>query len=219
MAAKSSKGVQICLSGPVENALSSEAVPITGITAAKPTILTAENTATPGDMVAISGTGIPVLDGKTFIVGPESSATEIELIGADTTGVTVPTTVTGNANVYSDVTCLCLNALAINAETPGTVSVATYCDPTASIPSVVVQAGTMTIGGYVDVNAEDYPALLQAEEDGLQRLIRIALPGNGFIVAPITVSQLTWDLPLDGAIAFTGTATLGSKPKHLFTAN
>lgn len=216
MAAKSSKGVQICLTGPVETTGSSTEVTIIGFDAAKPTILEGTNTAVAGDLVTVMGTGVPALDGKTFVAGPNTSATEIELVGADTTGVTLPSSFSGKAKVYSDVTCLCLNALAINAETPGTVSVATYCDPTASIPSVVVQAGTMTIGGYVDVNAEDYPALLAAEEDGLQRLIRIELPANGFIVAPITISQLTWDLPLDGAIAFTGTATLGSKPKHLF---
>jgi hypothetical protein len=216
MAAKSSKGVQICLTGPVEETGSSTPVQILDITPAKPTVIDGVNTAVAGDLVTVTGTGVAALDGKTFVAGPNTSASSIELIGADTTGVTIPTTVTGIANVYSDVTCLCLNALAINAETPGTVSVATYCDPTASIPSVVVQAGTLTFGGYVDVNAEDYPALLAAEEDGLLRLIRIELPANGFIVAPITVSQLTWDLPLDGAIAFTGTATLGSKPKHLF---
>jgi hypothetical protein len=81
---------------------------------------------------------------------------------------------------------------------------------------VVVQAGTLTIGGYVDISSEDYPALLTATEDGLSRLIRIELPNNGYIVAPIIVSQITWELPLDGAISFTGTATLGSKPAHRF---
>jgi hypothetical protein len=216
MAAKSSKGVQICLTGPVENTASSQQATITLISMTKPTVITADNFAKAGDVVTIAGTGSAVLDGKSFIAGPNTSATEIELIGADTEGVAPPSVYQGTASVYSEVTCLCLNALAINAETPGTVSVATYCDPTASIPSVVVQAGTLTFGGYVDVNAEDYQALLDAEADGLQRLIRIELPANGFIVAPITVSQLTWDLPLDGAIAFTGTATLGSKPKHLF---
>jgi hypothetical protein len=140
----------------------------------------------------------------------------IELIGADTTGATPPSVFTGTAKVFTEFTNLCLNALAINAETPGTVSVGTYCDPTASIPSVVVQAGTLTFGGYVDVTSEDYPALLAATDDGLTRMIRIELPANGWIVAPIIVSQITWELPLDGAISFTGTATLGSKPAHRF---
>lgn len=216
MAAKSSKGVQICLTGPVSVPESSQTSPITSVTATNPCVITSTNDARKGDLVTIAGTGSPLLDGKTFVAGPNTSSTEIELIGADLEGQELPSVFTGTASTYSDVTCLCLNALAINAETPGTVSVATYCDPTASIPSVVVQAGTLTFGGYVDVTAEDYPALLDAEEDGLQRIIRIELPGNGYIVAPLTISQLTWDLPLDGAIAFTGTGTLGSKPKHLF---
>jgi hypothetical protein len=216
MSAKSSKGVIIALSGPVDTSGSYTSATITAITDSAPTIITAVNTAKPGDLVTINGTTAKELDGKTFVAGPNTSATEIELIGADTTGVTPPSVFTGTAKVFTDFTNLCLNALAINAETPGTVSVGTYCDPTASIPSVVVQAGTLTFGGYVDVNSEDYPALLAAQDDGLTRLIRIELPANGYIVAPIIVSQITWELPLDGAISFTGTATLGSKPVHRF---
>lgn len=216
MSAKSSKGVIIALSGPVDTSGSYTSATITAISDTAPTLITTINTAKPGDLVSISGTTSPLLDGKTFVAGPNTSGTEIELIGADTTGATPPTTFTGTAKVFSEFTNLCLNALAINAETPGTVSVGTYCDPTASIPSVVVQAGTLTFGGYVDIAADDYSALLDANDDGLTRLIRIELPNNGYIVAPIIVSQITWDLPLDGAIAFTGTATLGSKPVHRF---
>jgi predicted secreted protein len=216
MSAKSSKGVKICMTGPAANETSYTAGTITDITAGKPTIITSANTAKAGDLVTVEGTGSSTLDGKTFVAGANTSATEIELIGADTTGETVPATVAGTTKVFSNVTCLCLNALAVNSDTPGTVSVGTYCDPTASIPSVVVQAGTLTFGGYVDITAEDYPALLDAAEDGLTRWIRIELPDNGHIIAPIIVSQMTWDLPLDGAIGFNGTATLGSKPKHLF---
>jgi hypothetical protein len=216
MSAKSSKGVIIALSGPVDTADSYTSATITAISDTAPTIITATNTAKVGDLVTINGTTAKELDGKTFVAGPNTSATEIELIGADTTNATVPSIFTGTAKVFTDFTNLCLNALAINAETPGTVSVGTYCDPTASIPSVVVQAGTLTFGGYVDVTSEDYPALLDATDDGLTRLIRIELPANGYIVAPIIVSQITWELPLDGAISFTGTATLGSKPAHRF---
>jgi hypothetical protein len=216
MSAKSSKGVIIALSGPVDTSGSYTSATITGISDTAPTIITATNTAKVGDLVTINGTTAVQLDGKTFVAGPNTSATEIELIGADTTGVTPPSIFTGTAKVFTEFTNLCLNALAINAETPGTVSVGTYCDPTASIPSVVVQAGTLTFGGYVDVTSEDYPALLDATDDGLTRMIRIELPANGYIVAPIIVSQITWELPLDGAISFTGTATLGSKPAHRF---
>jgi hypothetical protein len=217
MSAKSSKGVIIALSGPVDTSGSYTSATITDISSSAPTIITATNTAKPGDLISISGTTFSLLDGKTFVAGPNTSATEIELIGADSTSITTPPqNFTGTAKVFSDFTNLCLNALAINAETPGTVSVGTYCDPTASIPSVVVQAGTLTFGGYVDVASEDYPALLAANDDGLTRLIRIELPDNGYIVAPIIVSQITWELPLDGAISFTGTATLGSKPVHRF---
>jgi hypothetical protein len=48
------------------------------------------------------------------------------------------------------------------------------------------------------------------------RYMRIMLPNNGYIVAPVTFSQVTWDLPLDGAVGYSGSAVLGSKPRHLF---
>ena len=217
MSAKSSKGVQISLTGPVDTAGSFTTATITDISNTNPVILGATNTAKAGDIVTVNGTGYTLLDGKSFIAGPNTSATEIELIGADGTNVPASTDpFTGTAKVFSEMTGLCLNALAINADTPGTISVATYCDPTASLPATVVQAGTLTFGGFVDVTAEDYPALLQASEDGLQRIIRIQLPDNGYIIAPVTVASLTWDLPLDGAIGFNGSATLASKPVHRF---
>jgi hypothetical protein len=216
MSAKSSKGVQISLTGPADNTDSYKVAKITDISNTAPVILGATNTAKPGDIVAVAGTTYKELDGKYFVAGPNTTATEIELLGSDGTKAADQGTFTGEAWVYSETTNLCLNALAINADTPGTISVATYCDPTASLPATVAQAGTLTFGGFVDVTAEDYPALLSASEDGLKRIIRIELPDNGFIVAPITVASLTWDLPLDGAIGFNGSATLASKPVHRF---
>ena len=220
MSAKSSKGITICMTGDVSAAASFTELAVTAVSKAKKAALTVVgNTAKGGDVVTIAGTGFTELDGKTFIADSTSTATSLVLVGADTTASTgTITTASAKAKVFDKTndTCLCLSSLAINADTPGTVSVGTYCDPTASIPASATQAGTISFGGYVDVTATDYPALLQAVEDGKQRIIRINLPDNGYIVAPVTISSITWDLPLDGAVAFTGSAVLGSKAVHRF---
>lgn len=220
MAAKSSKGITICMTGDTSAAGSYKELSVTAVSKAKMAALTvAANTATGGDVVTIAGTGFPELDGKTFIADATSTATSLVLIGGDTTNSTgTLTTASAKAKVFEKAndTCLCLSALSINTDTPGTVSVGTYCDPTASIPASATQAGTLSFAGYVDTTAVDYPALLAAAEDGKTRLIRINLPSNGYIVAPVTISSITWDLPLDGAVSFSGSAVLGSKPVHRF---
>lgn len=220
MSAQSSKGINIWLTGPEDTAASFTELAVTAVSKAKNTALTvAANPAKGGDIVTVNGTGFNEIDGKTFIADVTSTATSLVLVGADTTGSTGTLTgPTAKAKVYekTNFTKLCLSAISMATDTPGTVSVGTYCDPTASLPSSATQAGTVSFAGYVDTNAVDYPALLQAAEDGKRRYVRIELPNNGSIVFPVTISSITWDLPLDGAVSFSGSGVLGSKPVHRF---
>lgn len=219
MAAKSSKGIKVCMTSAAP-AVATPLVP-TAITAIAATgtnqagaEITVANTVAVGEVVSFEDTGFQALDGKSFVV-VEASATEFKVRGLTLdAGVLGASPKVTHYVEATDFTCLCLSSLSIASDTPGTISTATYCDPTASIPSSVSNAGTLSFAGFVDTTAKDYPALLQAVEDGKQRVIRIALPGNGYISAPLTFSSITWDLPLDGAIGFSGTATLGSKPDH-----
>lgn len=214
MAAKSSKGLKICITK--GSATATDLSP-TGITNAKPAVVTCTTTnVADGDIVVVSGTGMASLDGKAWVVA-NKSGTDLELLGSDASADTAATG--GKVDHYAspaDYECLCLSSLGISAEAPSTVSVATYCDNSATIPGAAGSAGTLDFAGYVDITDTDYAELLAAVEDGKQRYMRIMFPGNGFIVAPLTFSSITWDLPLDGAIAYSGTAVLGSKPKHLF---
>ena len=73
--------------------------------------------------------------------------------------------------------------------------------------------------GYVDINSADYQALYDASLKQDQRYIKIDLVKygeQGYLVAPVTVSAFSWDLPLEGAIGYSGTFVLGSKVRHLF---
>jgi hypothetical protein len=112
--------------------------------------------------------------------------------------------------------CLCLSELKFNSEKGATISVSTFCDPSASIPSASTTAGTVDIGGFVDVSTTDYAEIVAAEADGNERIFRIMLPGNGEIVFPAVIASLGWDIPLDGAMAWTAQLALGSRPRHLY---
>lgn len=219
MAAKSAKGIKICITS-AEPAVKTALVPtaISAVAAAAPkqagALITVANTLAVGEIVTFADTGFQALDGKSFAV-VAATATDFNVGGfVLDNGVLGGSPKVTHYVEATDMTCLCLSSLAISADTPGSISTATYCDPTASIPSNVSTAGTLSFSGFVDTTAKDYPALVQAVEDGKSRIVRIELPGNGYITAPLTFSSITWDLPLDGAIGFSGTATLGSKPDH-----
>jgi len=216
MTAISTKGLTVHMT---KAAATPTALVPTDISLAAPAIVTVADTSgiISGNVVAMANTGFSEIDGKIFIVGV-IDATTFELLGSNTVGSTGTLGVSPEANVYieTDMVLICLSALTQNATEPATVSTGTYCDPTTSIPSAVIEAGTLTLDGYVDVTSDDYQELLDAEEDGLSRTVRVTLPNNGYLIAPMVVSLITWDLPLDGAIAYSGTAVLGSKLKHVY---
>ena len=214
MSAKSTKGLSVQMT---KAAAAPTVLAFTTATVAAPCVIGMTTTApsVTGDLVTVDGSGNPNLDGKLFAVGAVVADVSIELLGSDNSD---GTDVGGNANVYSeeDLVTICLSDLTMNVTEPGTVSTGTYCDPTTSIPSSVVEAGTLSLGGYVDITTDDYQELLLAESDGVERYLRVNLPDNGYLIAPMTISLITWDLPLDGAIGYTGTAVLSTKMMHVF---
>ena len=216
MAVTNSKGLKVCITK--DGATGTTLTP-TAISKAKPASVTVTNTLTNGDVVTVSGTGFPELDGKTFVVSGASGAS-FDLLGSDTTSSTGTLGSSPLVTAYADATnmiCLCLASLSVNSDQPGTIDVATFCDPTASIPSGVQAAGTFDFTGYVDTSSSDYPELLKAVEAGDTRQLRILLPGNnGYIVAPVKFSSMTYDLPIDGAVGYSGSGVFSSKPVHLF---
>lgn len=218
MKGSSSKGVEIYMG-------KAEATPLeltpTAISSAKPAVVSLNSTTnlSEGDAVKVSGTDFSELDGKWFTVGTIVDDTSITLVGSDTSASTASLGASPVLTVYttSDVIKLCLASLAITADQPATVSTATYCDPTASIPSAIQQAGSIAITGWIDPSCDDYQEILKAEEDGLKRVFYIALPNDmGTIMCEGTMSSITFDVPIDGALGFSATLVLSSKPVHLF---
>ena len=180
------------------------------------TVGSASESYSDGDLVYIYETESDNLNG-TWCAG-NASGTTFDALSSNTTNDTV-TVGSGYVDHYvqADLTKLCLSAININGTEPNTISVATFCEPTATIDSQVQEAGTLTMEGYVDVTSQDYPALYEAWQLGDERLIRIDLgPDQGWLVARGRVSSVNWSVPIDGAIAYTFTMTLSEAFKHSF---
>lgn len=214
----SSKGVAMYLT---KGAAEPTVVEPTAITKAAPAVISAVAPgAAVGQLVRVNNSGFTSLDGKLFSVSAvDAGAGTFTLLGSDTTDE--PGAMSDDAEVEmwdaTDLVRLCLTSFTFNPETPGTTSVGTYCNPSATLPAVATSAGTATLGGWIDKDDAGYKELVLAAKDAAQRIFSIVLPqAQGEIVAPISFSNIAWDIPLDGGMAFTANGALGSAPVHLF---
>lgn len=218
--AKSTAGTKICIVK--DGATTGVSVTATGASKAAPCEITTASTGTlkNGDLIFVpaDGTGLSEIDGKWFVIAALVADTSFNLLGSDTTGATgtfaAGTAMKGHGD--ADMQCLCLSSIGFNRDQPSTISVATFCDTTASIPGSATSAGSVDFGGYVDITDSDYKELLKLEASGAETVFRVTLPNNGTIVFPATINQITVDIPLEGSVAYSGSATLKSAARHLF---
>lgn len=171
-----------------------------------------------GQMVRVRNSGYGSLDGKVFSVEAVGAGT-ITLLGSDTSEERGNMSTDARVDIWdsSELVRMCLTGFTFNPETPGTTNVGTYCNPSATLPQVATSAGSATLTGWIDKDDPGYVELVEAADDATQRIFSIVLPQDqGEIVAPITFSQMAWDIPLDGGMGFTATGALGAAPRHLF---
>lgn len=214
--AYSTKGLKILLGdGSAPTAL----VP-TAITEAAPALVTVANTLENGDQVYCANTGFPELDGKWFLVGAATVA-QFTLVGSDTTASSGALAASPSIEAYAaddatDHSCI-FKGITFNQDAPQAIAAGTYCDPSLSIASAVVPPTTIQLTGNINVGDPAYRDLIDAQRDALQRTLDIVLPfGQGDIIAPVQVSVVTWDLPVDGVQGFAATFTCASAPQHVF---
>jgi len=218
--AKSTAGTKICVVK--DGATTGVSVTPTGATKAAPCEITTASTGTlkNGDLIWIpaAGTGLSEVDGKFWIVTNLTADASFDLLGSDTTAsagtFAAGTGIKGYGD--TDMQCLCLSSISFNRDQPDTISTATFCDTTSSIPGSATSAGSVDFGGYVDVTDADYVELLKLEKSGKDTAFRVMLPNNGYIVFDAIINQVTVDIPLEGAVAYSGSATLKSAARHLF---
>lgn len=216
MSAFSSKGTKIILT---KGGATPTALTPTAITTAKPAVVTVADTTgmVAGDLVKVGEVGYPEINNKIFTVA-NVTATAFELVGSNTTGSTGALAATPKIEHYdaNDVLSLCLASLTINNTEPGTQSVATFCDPSASLPSATQEAGTINVTGYVNEKDADYIEMIAACEDGKERILGIVFPNHGTLVAPVTFGAMGYEVPIDGAPGWSATGVLGSKFRHVY---
>ena len=221
--AYSTKGTKVCV---LTGAATATSGTPTAISKAAPASVTVASTSALkiGDLVTIPATGVtgctgfPELDGKSWIVG-NVTGTTFTLLGSDTKSSTATLAAGASMKFYGDAdfACLCLSSITFNPESASNVSVATFCDPTATIPSQVVGSGTVDIAGFVDIDDAGYKELMLAYADGKARDWRITLGNDqGYIMLNGILSALNIDIPIDGATGYNGTISLSSRYRHLF---
>lgn len=172
-----------------------------------------------GDVIVFgTTTGFDELNGKTFLVAetPAPTVNDFALAGIDLSDSTGTLAAGITATIYSttDFINLCLNQLDIGAATVNTIDVGTFCGP-ASITGQP-QLGTLTIGGYVDPDDVGYAEVIKAERDGAPRVMLITFPADyGFLVGLITIGSVSFDVPLEGGIGWTATASQNSQIRYM----
>lgn len=213
MSVSSTKGLNIWMT---KKGVTPTSLTPTAISKAKPAEVTVANTLTDGQLVYVSGTGFPEIDGKTWVVSGATS-TKFSLQGSDTTGSagTLGTTPKVDAYATSDVVKLCLAGIDIAPGSSNTISIGTFCDPAASLPGNPTP-GSVTLSGYVDTASTGYAELLEAESDGTARHIKIDIPSNGFLLADIVIGSVSFDVPLEGAVGYSFSASLSSSMRHVW---
>ena len=219
MAIRSTKGLKIYLE---DGSTTPVTVTATAITNAKPASVTVSASdfakVADGDLIAIAGSGMASLDGKTFIVG-NAATNSFDLLGSDATADAAVTA--GNLTVYkaaTDLTQLCVSNISIDNNPPGTINVGDFCNPDRSIPDTSVDLGNVTLGSYHDVTNTGFQLLEKAAADGNARKLLIVLPGGGGDVAiEGTVSSFALtDIPLSGAVSWQATLAMASAPRLLY---
>ena len=219
MTAVSTKGTVISIS-------SGDAVPVDlTVTAVTPatapdglTLITAANSAVAGDVVVFgSSTGFKALNNRAFPISATGlSATQFNIIGADTYGSTETISNNITAQLYKAVNDinLCLSGFDIAQSTTNEVDTSTYCADSSILGKTT--PGTITLTGYGDKEDVGLKELLRAEADGIPRLLKITLPGNlGWLIGVIAIGSISWQVPLEGAVGYTANASQNSAIKFI----
>lgn len=217
MGATSTKGVKISISNGAIAAtkLSPTAVTASTTDGAETTIVVA-NTLTAGAVVVFpSTTGYDGLNSKAFAV-KTATATEFTIM-ANTFGQSGPMASGLEVEAYptSSLVNLCLASFDISQGTTNDIDTSTFCASGSILGTTT--PGTITLTGYVDKTDVGFKELIKAGVDNKPRVISIELPGQlGYLIGVVAFSEMSFQVPLSGAVGFTITASQNTSIKYVF---
>lgn len=172
--------------------------------------------------------GYNFLDGSWFAVESGATSTAFDTIGIAGYGLPAyPAGTKFDIALYkpADFFELCLSSIDISRGTASTIATPTFCNRGQSISSVAVDKGTVSFGGYVDVNSETYKELAAALASDEEKTIVVLTDttvatsysngAQGVIVVGVKLTSIDFDLPLDGAIAFNAEAKITRRVQYV----
>lgn len=216
MAAKNTQKVRMCLTPAATTTAAIVPTAITAVAAAagKPAGVKVAALTVPvvGEVVTFAqDIGFASLAGKSFVV-TAVTATDFEIGNVILGTGTLAAAPSITHYLDSEMQCVCLSDFSMSTAAPAVIDTSTYCG-SSSIPSAKTEAGTASASGYVDVSDKGFQSVLEAVEDGKQRILRVSLGENGYLVMPVTLSGLSYTLPLDGAQSYSFQFTFAAAPK------
>ncbi|KAK48188.1 hypothetical protein BG58_33095 [Caballeronia jiangsuensis] len=182
-----------------------------------------------GAPIYITGTGWASLDNQEFVLqdlDPDSKSAALH--GSDTTSETEDLSGIGmfQLNAFADV---CARTYTIN-QTPATsIDTTTLCDDEKTSLVGFRDPGTLTFDFFIDPTDPDYLALLDAYDDGEERMFEIIYRNGAVRTLPVIVQSINETGGVDQAVA--GSATLkitgapvltqppGSQPEEQYSLN
>ena len=216
MATVSTKGLVIRMEN---NANTRTPITITAVSAAAPAVVSAATPPADGTIIYVpENIGVTEIAGKFFISG-NAGVGDFELLESDTTaGTSGLLTSAGMQGLVTSsmMTIICASAITVDNNVPGTISVATFCDPSASIPATVTELGNVTLSVFHDLADAGFQLLKAAGESatGNTRAMTITFPNaGGVLISSGVISSFGLaDVPLDGAAAWQATFALATRP-------
>jgi hypothetical protein len=207
----------------ISSATAPTAVAVTAATKGSTTQLTVTNTAAVGDIVIVTGSGWPSLDGKPGRV-TVASGTAVT-VAVDTAAETAAfSTAKGKAQFWAAANWIefCLSGLDIDSGTADSIAVGTFCDAGAALAGASSN-GTVNLTGFIDITDPGYQALLAASADGVPRNFKLVLPkaanssaadanGGVFYFLNATVGAVSQSYQVGQAASFTSSLVLSAKP-------
>lgn len=206
---------------------------ITNSTAAKPAQLTVSGTAYTGGAAIGNNDIIYVPDchaqpnlGRGWYLATGVGAGQLVATGSDTVGETwkAGETVTSQFWKDADLVEVCASSIDVQRSNATWIDAPTFCNRSQAVKSAVVEYGTVTFSGYVDVGSDTYKELHQAYITKGERFFGVifgstlanAITSKQNLVAMKgTVQSIDFEVPVDGAIAFTAEVKLASPAQHV----